>query len=502
MPDTSALVALLAATGALAAGATALTRPRMAFAILFLLASFSRATLETPIGTMRPEMPAIAVVAAILLARGRFSTLRTLPRPTVAMAIAFAIFLGVLTFSSAFIAPGRDQSLRMVAWFATSMLGGAVAFVLVRPRPVESIEPMAFAGAVMGAAGILAAVMFLVAGPAFDLGIQEPVVNPRVYALGWETNLYASFLGMCALFALEAARHINRAVGIAGLALVLTGFALGLTRGAYVGLAAGLIAYVGVRLWVERRWGDLPRLGAIAAVLLIGGFASAAVLLPNSVQRESGGVLGLRPSVNPGPPASFAPRSAPPSSSSGVSSATVPAASAVPGSSTPAGSSSSPATPIPTFGTYPDTLAFRLERVPIALNDLRSSPLVGFGAESFGQRHPERYAGPGPDHIAIMAIVVPYESGVIGAAALAIGFALLLIALWKTAHRASQDRDWRGVGAAAAFIGAVVSILVAYQVTNALQFAINWIVIGAAAALTAREPSYRAPEPKGATAWP
>ncbi len=211
MADPSILVAAVATAGALAAGASALSRPRLALTILFFLASLSRATLETPLGTMRLEMPAIAVVAGVLLAGGRFRSIRNLPRSTLTIALAFGTYLGVLTLSSALVAPGRDQSLHMVAWLAVSMLGGLVTFVLMRPRPVGAIEPLAFGGAVMGALGIMVAVLFFVAGPGFNLGIQDPNSSlPRVYALGWETNLYASFLGMCAFFVLETARGPHR----------------------------------------------------------------------------------------------------------------------------------------------------------------------------------------------------------------------------------------------------------------------------------------------------
>jgi hypothetical protein len=464
MPDSSILVLMLATAGALAAGATAISRPRVSLAILFVLASFSRATLETPLGTMRLEMPAIAVVAAILLAGGRLSTLRSLPRATLATALAFGTYLGVLALSSALVAPGTDQSLHMVAWLAISMMGGVVAFVLVRPQPAGAIQSLAFGGAAMGVLGVVVAVMFLVAGPAFNLGIQESnAILPRVYALGWEANLYASFLGMCAFFALEAARGPRRAAGVVMLALVLIGFPLGVTRGAYIGLAAGVLAYCAVRLAVGRRLADLPRLGALATALIVVGMVASNVLLPNAREREAaGGNVGQSPSGSPGSSGTLA-------SPSGV----------------PLGTS----TPAPTLEPYPDTLAFRLERVPIALDDLRNSPLIGFGAAAFGQRHPDRYAGPGPDHIAILAVAAPYEAGIIGASALSIGFALLLTSLWKSARRASGDTDWRAVGAAAAFIGSLVSILVAYQSNNALHLAINWIVIGAAAALTAREAS-------------
>jgi hypothetical protein len=479
MPDTSLLVALLASGGAVAAGASALPRPRIAFGILFLLASFTRATLETPIGTMRPEMPAIAVVAVVLLLAGRFRTLLDIPRWTLLVAVAFGIYLGVIALSSAFIAPGTAQSLRMVAWLATSMTGGVVAFVLMRPRPDTSMEPLAFAGAFNGGVGIFLAVAFLVAGPGFVAGIQDPTtILPRVTALGWEANLYASFLAMTTFFALEATRGPRRTAGFVMLALILLGFPLGVTRGAYIGLAVGAVAYAFVRISAERRAGDLPRLGVAAAGLLAVGVIASNVLLPNPIERL-GSAIVLPPGATTSPvgPGSTAPGASGSSGSPG-------SAPAVPGTTSP------PATPpVLTLEPYPDTIAFRLERVPIALNDLWRSPLIGFGAESFGQNHPDRYAGPGPDHIAILVIVAPYEAGIIGAAALAIGFLLLLIGLWRTARRSADLGDRRNVGIAAAFIGSLVCILVCYQVTNAVHLAVNWIVIGAAVALTSRGPS-------------
>lgn len=471
MPDTYwILVATMATVGAIGAGATALSRPRISLGILFLLASFSRSTLETPLGTMRPEMPAIAVVALVLLAGGRFSALRNVPRSAVVMALAFGTYLVVLAISSAFVAPGTAQSMRMVTWLAISMAGGVVAFVLVRPRPTDAIEPLAFAGAVMGAFAIAFAALFPTFGPEFHFGIQDPdAVVPRVFAFGWETNLYASFMAMCVFFAFEAARGPRRATGLAMLALVLVAFPLGITRGAYIGLAAGILAYMVVRVVAEHRPRDLPRLGAVSAAMLLVGLAASNFLLPNALERE--GIAGL-PSGSPGPSGSQPAESGEPSSRPSSDESDEPTPSIG---------------PTPSLEAYPDTVGFRLERVPIALADLRNSPLIGFGAESFGQRHPERYAGPGPDHIAILAVVVPYEAGIIGALALLIGFVLLLFTLWTSARGSGARGDSRTVGAAAAFIGSIVTVLVAYQVTNALHLAINWIVIGAAAALTVAE---------------
>jgi hypothetical protein len=467
----SFLVAVLATTGALAAGATVLSRPRVCLAILFLLASFSRATLETPLGTMRPEMPAVAVAAILLFANGRFSSLRGLPRSAVAMSLAFGTFLAVLTLSSVLMAPGRSQSLHMVAWYALSMLSGVVAFVLIRPRPADSIEPFALGGAAMGALGVLAAALFLVAGPGFNLGIQEVnSLQPRVYAVGWETNLYASFLAMCAFFALEAARRDKRA-GSVMLACVLIGFPLGITRGAYVGLAAGALVYVVTLLAIRQRPVDLARMGVLAGSLVAVGVLASMVMLPNLLER---------PSENP---------------QIAVASSSVPGTSPGQPQSTPKPTPTP--TPTPTLAPAQDTVAFRLDRVPVALKDLPHSPIIGFGAESFGQNHPERYAGSGPDHLAIMVVSVLYETGVVGAAALTIGFLLLLLALWRSARRSALRLDQRTAGAAAAFLAALIALLVSYQVTTSLQFSLNWIVIGAAAALTVRESSAEPTAPRG-----
>jgi hypothetical protein len=466
MADAPVLVAILAVAGAVAAGAAALARPHVALAILFVLASISRVTLETPIGTMRLEQPAIAVVAAVLLAAGRFRIQMRPPRSILAIALAFGTYLVVLGLSSALIAPEPGSSLRLVAWLAISMFGGIVAFVLIQPRPVDAMTPLAFGGAAKGAVGIAVAAMYLIAGPAFDLGIQESnAILPRVDAFTWEANLYASFLAMCVPFALEVARGPRRKLGLLMLVLVVVGLPLGQTRGAYVGAIAGVAAYAAVRLARERRRTDLPALTAVTAAAFVVGLLAANILLPNAVERRAANAAS---SASPGPGASFGP-----SGSGGL-----------PGSSIAAGPDASP---IPTLAPYPDTVTFRLDRVPIAIRDLPESPLIGFGAESFGQRHVDPSQKGLPDHLAILAVAAVYDAGILGALALAIGFFLVLVGLWRVAGTASGAGDGPTVGAAAAFVGSLVSMLVSYQATNALHFAINWIVIGAAAALIARK---------------
>jgi cell division protein FtsW (lipid II flippase) len=135
--------------------------------------------------------------------------------------------------------------------------------------------------------------------------------------------------------------------------------------------------------------------------------------------------------------------------------------------------------PVPSPTPIADTFAYRTIRIGTALNDLRTSPLIGLGAASYGQRHEL----PGlqvaaSDYIGILALVAVYESGLVGASALALGFGLSFWLLF----RLSRDRP----GAAAAYAASVVSLLVAYQATNALFFSINWIILGAGLALAVR----------------
>lgn len=466
MVDSSIGVAALALVGAVVAGATARSRPFLALGVVFLLASMSRITLETPVGAMRLEQPAIAVVAVVLLVAGRFRFVKELPRWTLLMAMAFATYLAVLAISSALIAPQPAVSLRLVAWLAISMLGGVVALALAQVRPTGSVEPLALVGAANGAGGLVLAALFLVAGPAFDLGVQEATgIVPRVFGFVWEANLYASFLAICLPLGLEAMRIRRWRLSWAIPVLILIGLPLGVTRSAYLALAGGLAAYAIVRLSAERKLGDIPRLMAVAAGAIVVGIVASNLLLPNLVERITG-VVG--PMVNQ------------------------------PSATMPAGSGGSPGpmqVPLPSLAPYPDTVGFRLERVPLAIEDIASSPLIGLGAESFGQRHADASQAGLPDHLAILAVDVLYDAGIIGVLALCTGFGLLLWGLVRVARQSGRMQDRRTVGAAAAFTGSLVAMLIAYQATNALHFAINWIVVGAAAAVAV---TYRQPESSAA----
>lgn len=467
MVDYSLGVTLAAVVAAVAAGWLALARPLVSLGLLFVLAAASRITLETQVGTMRLEQPAIAVVAAVLLLTGRWQELRRAPRVVQAAAGAFGAYLVVLTLASALVPPDPVPSVRLAAWQAISMVAGLAAFILARRAAERTVETFAVGGAFTGAIGLAAAVLFLVAGPEFALGIQDvdsPI--PRVHAWSHEANLFASFLAICAPFAVEAMRR-NRA-WLLVLLLVVGGLPFGETRGAYIGFVAGIIAYGVVRVASERQLTQLPAAGAAVVATFVVGTVAASVLLPNPLERyiADTGVI-----VEPSPAATPEPGSSRPTGPTPTPEAT----------RSPSPSVSIP--PPPTLAPYPDTVAFRLERVPLALDDLWRSPFIGLGVSSFGQLHADPSQGGLPDHLAIMAIATLHDSGLLGSAALLVGFGLIGYGLWITARAAGRSGDRATVGTAAAYAGSLTAMLVAYQATNALHFALNWLIIGAAGAV-------------------
>jgi hypothetical protein len=466
-------------------------RPVAAFGVLFLLASLSGWTIQLPAGNMRLEQPAIAAgLIALLLAR-RLPDPSTLRRlwPTAA---AFAVYLGALTASSLLYSPDRADSLRMVVWTALSIAGGLLVFLLLLGRDREG-GPQWMRGAAAGqaAVGIAVAVAFSLLGPVIFAG-PDPVPGfaGKVFALSWEPNIYASLLTALSLFAIEKFRAWPRPANAAVLVLILLGLAVGLTRGAYLGLAAGLIVYAGVILHRKEQ----PRSLLLPASVVIGALVIGAAVAPVMLRLDRyrnlpidltmpgwGRGVAVGPYLLPALPGHSlsgvlrADVSAPPGSSASPGASPEPAVTASPGASP------TPVTPTP-LETPPaaqltDTLTFRLDRIPQAIQDWRQNPIIGVGSNSFGQRHLDPTQIKTPDHIAILAVAALYESGVVGGAGLTLGFALILLALWRASRRSAA------APMAAAYLGSIISLLVAYQATNALNFSLIWLISGAGLAL-------------------
>lgn len=442
----SAVLLALAIGGAGAAAYLVPLRPTIAFGIIFFLASMSRFTVELPLGTMRMEFPAIAFAAIALLIdrRGRW---RHPERLDVIILGLISGYLVVLAVSSTFVAPQPLASLRLVFWTAISLVGGVVAYVLLRTEPARAEGWFRGSAFLIACTGIAVAALYWVQGPSEVPGLSSGLLPWRkVFAYAWEPNIYASFLAAMAPFAVERLRQRQTVRDAVVAAVILFAIGFGVTRGAYLGLVAGFAVYGIVLLWRRQIGPRIVPIFAISSVATLAGVLLSGVVLATP--------LGTLPTGVPGDPGS-------------------------------PGSTLAPWL----LPAWPDTISQRLQVVAPALDDLATSPWIGLGASSFGQRHLDySQAGAPPDHIAILVVALPYEAGIIGALFLSLAVALLLLAL----IRASRS-GW-ATGLAAAYLAAIVSLLVAYQATNALVFGLNWLLAGAAFALAARTRDRDAPD--------
>lgn len=463
---------LVASTAAMAGAAAVLLfgrdHPVLVVALVFALASASRLVLETPVGTLRLEQPAIAALVVVAVARVRREGLHA-PRQVWLIGAAVLVYLVAMTMSSALVAPQPIASLRTALWWAISAAGGAAAFVLLRGRALAGSDAFVVSGTGFAVIGIVAAVIFGIAGPDVAPGIQDTLtVQPRVFGLGWETNLYASYIAAVLILSVGASSG-RRKMMVGTVALLGIAFPLGVTRGAYLGLAAGALSTGAVLAWRARRGTfrvskTLAATVGVGAVSLAVGVVCVALLLPNNDVRLERGLSAALPS--PTPIATLAPTAAPTSGGT-------PAPTPLP---TPAPTPKAAPSPRPTLAPAVDTIGFRLARVEPALEDFRQSPVIGLGANSFGQRHADASQGGAPDHLPFLILAVPYESGLVGTVALLLAILLILGGLF------AQTRGTRAV-LAASLLGAIVSLLVAYQATNALHFATNWLLLGLAVAV-------------------
>ncbi|MEW5991776.1 MAG: O-antigen ligase family protein [Chloroflexota bacterium] len=450
---------LASAVASICAAATvvlAVERPVVAVGLLFLLASISGVVIGLPVGRVRLEQPSI-VAAVIMLILTRAWPRRSEIRPLVPIMAAFGVYLVVLTIASALYAPKPPVSVRMITWTVISMAAGVATFALLIRPSTDRIESwFTGTGVVHAVVGLTIAAAFLFLGPTGIPGMQtSPGEVPKVAGLAYEANLFASMLGAVAPFALDRFRSDPRLTTAVVLLLVIVGMGLGVTRGAYLGLGIGLLTYLAIVAYRNPRPADIVGIIPVLVVALLLAPSISGITLP--VERVEIATGSPSPGATHTPAAARTPDTRP----------------------SPPPSPSPSQRPIPTPSPAVDTIDYRVDRIPTALEDLRDSPIIGLGAATFGQRHelPDVLAGT-PDYIGILALVALYESGIVGAAALALGFALSFRLLLRLS-RASPGR-------AAAYVASLVSLLAAYQATNALFFSINWIILGAGLALAVR----------------
>ncbi|MEP7360054.1 MAG: methyltransferase domain-containing protein [Chloroflexota bacterium] len=423
----------------------------LAVAVVFMLAALSKVTLVTPVGTMRLEQPALFGLIALTIWHRKALDLPPL-RPLLPIIVAGLVYLGTLTLSSAVVAMDPGASLRLVAWTALSMVGGLVTALLLAGRAARSITSFTGPAAVVATVGLVSAVAYLL----FAIGrpwIDDPLTDmPRIAAFVLEPNLYASLLAAVIPLALERWRARPSLAALAIVLVLLLSVGLGVTRGAYIGLAVGLVVLFGMN-WLRSR--QSTRLRAVAVIVLLAG--GAGLFMPKLLLIEHAGLIAHPPTsgtTNPSP---------------------------------------KPTQP-------PDdelqTFEYRMARVFTGLEDWHESPVIGLGAYSYGQRHITYRI---PEVISVWPVLVLHDAGLIGLAGFLALLGLLGLRLWRTSGDSVRGPT------ANAYAAAVVVLLVAYLATTAVHFAVTWLIFGGALAATIQRPrdddGPGSAPPKAGPAW-
>lgn len=398
--------------------------PRFALYALLISAVLNR--FEIPFGeiSLRPDQlmlfPVLAGVAlrAVLVTMGVRRTGSRFRTQTVSAAvfIGFALYILVNALSSFLYSPQPTESFQIVTWLLLSFLAFLVAyFVIGRYVSIrEAFFLLLVLGFVSAAVGLTCYGLFKVTGSAF--GIQQ---DPAVKLAGtfFEANIFGSFQAFTAIAGL-AVLQLREVRGKAfvwvavGTMLSVSALALSFTRAAWVGFLVGLAVLVFFELRGGRFVLLLARGGALIGIVLL-VVASAGLL----------GDLSSR------------------------------------------------------FASIDDlntgTVAYRAVRYETALTESRAAPLLGFGTNSYGQRHLDPSQEYAADYLPGLFIATLYDTGFVGLTLLLGLFGVVVWALIAVVRSRSREHS----SVALALLCGTVALLVAYQATNAFWFSYNWIVV-------------------------
>jgi len=249
------------------------------------------------------------------------------------------------------------------------------------------------------------------------------------------------------------------------LVLIAVGIALALSRGGIVAAVAGVAILI---LALIRRRPDRPsralpglvRNGGLALSIAIGGYVGLSWLAANGVGLRPGELASVpdQPQGTLVPVASVA-SSTPPSTSA-------PTTSRTPQASEPAPTASPPptraATQPPSYVGAGDTIELRVRNLQVAIGDGLTSPILGLGPDTFGQRYEEPTCAC-PAHIPNQLSATFYESGVIGLVS------LLFVLGWVIVRGLQRRLD--------VYVASLATLLIGFQFTDALRFGATWLLI-------------------------
>lgn len=409
----------------LALSALLLMMPTMALFAVAVVSGAVEGVSHSVRGYMvRPEM-----LVAVLFAARAFALKRRARIGRTGWALI--AFLAVQVVASVLGAPSPAASLRSVALYGF----GALAFLatLVTMSTVDRfIRGLRIFLAIMAASasiGIAFLVSHFAIGSSFGVTYLDTLAGlPAATGFAYEHDLFGSACAAAAIVFLVLRREqfefLSTKAATAGFWICSVGTLASLSRGAWIGYAAGLL----VALFVSGGLGrDLARLAVAgaAALLVIGIYA--AVFAPSSVTQ--GGI----------------------STASAIT--------------TQAGR---------TLDLSSSTGAARVREWRLSLEEVAPHWLLGLGTNSFGQRHAvETVFGPRPAFVGNWLIRIFYDSGVLG---LALFLAFVGPIVWPS--RNIRRAAGASAPAARALVAGCLVLAVAYLATDSLLLVWPWILLG------------------------
>ena len=420
----------------------------IALGLLFAAVTLDRYTVT--VAGLNVKLEHVAILA--LWGAVAWGVLRAGWRPALRPLAAILLFLAALFLASLLNAPDRVASLRHTALVAVVASGAwLVYWATDTPARLRAAVRLLIALGIVEAGLAFAALM---AGWFWIPFGKQPGRGEILVPYGtlWEPNMLGSYLAAAACLLLPTLLVARRrAAGrlAAGWGLVLGALALSLARGAWLGLAAGLLTIAGALWWAHLRRGArriLPahniRLAAAAALAALAFLAVGAPLLFPLTARG----LGMRANV-----AAFNPQTDP-------------------------------------------SLQVRTTASRQALDGILAHPFLGNGAGSYAADHVGEKGAPG--WIANLELHLLYDSGLIGLGAL---FAGLAWVVWRAGRGlrappvAAIDLRPETIG----LLGAAAALLVAFQATEGTWLAFTWVYGGllarAAHLMTGAGPAGAAP---------
>jgi len=319
--------------------------------------------------------------------------------------------------------PQPWQSYKIVLWLVLSFLAfSATYFVVGRYVGLrEALLAILASGFISAAVGIFFFLLFLYTGSTF--GVQQDP-NPKAYGTFFEANIFGSFqafssIGGIVLLHLGQVR--GRAAGwvAIGTTLSIVALALSFTRAAWLGFLTALLVLIFFQLRGGRFLVLILRLVMIA-------FGFSLILAP----------IGLFPALL----ARFA-----------------------------------------SIGETSGSVEIRREDAQTALAEWPSSPILGLGTNSYGQRHLDPTQDYAADYLGNLFLTVLYDTGLVGLLILLVVFGIIGGALIRIVRNSKSS--WQSASALALLCG-LAAWLVAYNSTNAFWFSYNWVILAVAVRLS------------------